>query len=337
MATDLGALKTFVNEVLAEPWENRAGLETVDAEKVADRSKKGKPRGGKFDPIPCGARGIFVGVDTHEARFYFEVVAFGLGEETWSVWYDTIEGDPAAESTRQDLDEKVLLASFRTEDGRELPVLAGGIDSGGHRTDDIYKFCRPRYSRCIWALKGAKEVDKPIVDRKTKRPTAKTSSLHLVGVNAAKDQFFASLSVEEPGPRFCHFPAGRDEAYFRGLVESEVRRPGGRWTKRHEGPTCRNEPLDCRIMALCAKRIWEFKGNRIDKLPGPPEGWEPSAGASTSPSPAAQPTSASVPGVDRSPPPRNPEPGRTDPGRLAGRPKDDWLSQRLRGRGALRR
>lgn len=65
------------------------------------------------------------------------------------------------------------------------------------------------------------------------------------------------LALVEPGPGYCHFPAGRDADWFRQLtVEKLVTRyvkgfPVREWHKTEE----RNEALDCRVYALAALKI----------------------------------------------------------------------------------
>ena len=81
-----------------------------------------------------------------------------------------------------------------------------------------------------------------------------------MGVDAGKGDIMSGLKVQEPGPRYCHFPlrreAGYDMAFFSGLLsERLVERPnGGRGWAKLPGHK-RNEALDCRNYALAALDI----------------------------------------------------------------------------------
>ena len=50
--------------------------------------------------------------------------------------------------------------------------------------------------------------------------------LYVLGVDAGKADIMASLKVQEPGPRYCHFPKGMergyDNAFFTGLLSEKL-------------------------------------------------------------------------------------------------------------------
>ena len=95
-----------------------------------------------------------------------------------------------------------------------------------------------------------------------------------MGVDSGKEDIVAWLNVENPGPRFCHFPAddkrGYDETYFKGLTsEEKVQRiVKGRmkiqWVKK---PGVRNEPFDIRIYAYAAVEMispnWSLLAEKV--------------------------------------------------------------------------
>lgn len=78
-----------------------------------------------------------------------------------------------------------------------------------------------------------------------------------------------NLSVQEPGPKYCHFP-NRDDygpTYFNGLLsEHKTYKPKKKqpwvWEKipGHE----RNEPLDCRNYAIAAYKTLPVNLDAID-------------------------------------------------------------------------
>lgn len=97
--------------------------------------------------------------------------------------------------------------------------------------------------------------------------------LYTLGVDSGKASIMADLKVEEPGPKYCHFPLGidrgYDEFYFNGLLSEKLTltHSGGvdrwRWEKipGHE----RNEPLDCRNYAMAALKILNPDLDRIEQ------------------------------------------------------------------------
>lgn len=268
---DIAQLKWFVNTVLGETWEDH-GMHKIEPDAIEARSEATRStKHGVFDPMPEWVQAVFVGVDTHDSSHPYQVWGVGPGYESCSVEYGEVLGDPAMPATKRALDE-LLRRTFKTADGRELPIAAAAIDMGGHRADDVYRFCRERKARNIIAIKGAKDISAPIWDRRPRTKTSGQSTAYMIGVNAAKDLIFAWLRVEERGPGFIHFPFGRDRSYFHGLVASERKLPRlengrrvWRWVEREGVP---NEPLDTLVYAVAALRFWEFKGNSIKGATG---------------------------------------------------------------------
>ena len=142
-------------------------------------------------------------------------------------------------------------------------MLATCIDSGGHHTDEVYRFAKDRLNRRIFAIKGMGGAGVPYIRNPSKNNRVKTN-LFIIGVDAGKTSIYQRLEVKTPGPNYCHFPsnpeAGYDENYFKGLTAEKkvVRFVKGHlkeyWEikdKEHK----RNEPLDLRNYALAALSI----------------------------------------------------------------------------------
>ena len=59
-------------------------------------------------------------------------------------------------------------------DGRAFVAKGACIDSGGHHTQEVYKFCKARIGRRVWAIKGESAPGWPAVagmaDQEAKRP-----------------------------------------------------------------------------------------------------------------------------------------------------------------------
>lgn len=140
------------------------------------------------------------------------------------------------------------------------------MDSGGHFTNKVYKFCKARTARGVYAIKGGNEgTARPYISKPTKN-NREQAYLFTLGVDTGKSLLLQRLLIEEEGPGYCHFPKdeneyirGYDEDYFKGLTaEKQVLkykkgRPYFVWELT--GETKRNEPLDCRNYAQAAIEI----------------------------------------------------------------------------------
>lgn len=240
-------LQVWVNTSLGEAWEDEA--ETIEDSVLLGRREQYGP------VVPAGGGVLTTGVDVQDDRLECEVVAWGLGEESWSVAYQIFYGDPAQPAVWEDLDSYLGLL-WEHESGARLRIAAACIDSGGHHTKAVYAFVRPREGRRIFAVKGASTPGKPLVSRPNTNNLGGVK-LFTVGVDTAKATVFSRLRIGDPGPGFMHFPASHDEEYFRQLTAEKVvtkyRRgfPYRQWEKTRT----RNDALDCRVYAMAALAI----------------------------------------------------------------------------------
>jgi phage terminase large subunit GpA-like protein len=229
-------LRAWMNTTLGECWEQDG--ERVDETGIASRAESwsGEPPGVLFRTA---------GVDCQDDRVEIEVVGWGSDEESWSLDYHVIFGDPSGPALWQDLDRYLL----------DQEVAATCVDSGGHHTQAVYKFCRERLRRRVYAIKGMAGPGRPVWPKRSSKGMAGKAVLFLVGVDAAKDQVFSHLKLTTAGPGYCHFPDDRDERYFAGLASETVVTkyskgfPVREYRKRSG---VRNEPLDCRVYSYCA-------------------------------------------------------------------------------------
>lgn len=199
---------------------------------------------------------VTVGVDVQDNRLEGEIVGWGVGEESWSLKYFTIYGDPAQEEVWKDLD-RILNRPIVHESGISLNVAAACVDSGGHHTQAVYEFCRKRHLKRIYAIKGSSQPGKPVIGRPSQDRKLKVT-LFPVGTDTAKETIYSRLKITEPGIGYCHFPADRDAEYFKQLTAEKVvtKYNKGFPTRVWEKPSGRrNEALDCRVYALAALKI----------------------------------------------------------------------------------
>lgn len=138
-------MKVWVNTELGETWEER-GIQLEDIELFNRREIYAAE-------VPDDVLYLTAGVDVQDDRFEVEVVGWGEGTESWGVRYQKIFGDMLSDQVWDDLDN-FLLRTWHKADGTAYPLLATCIDSGGHHTDEVYRFAKERLNRRIFAIKG---------------------------------------------------------------------------------------------------------------------------------------------------------------------------------------
>jgi len=274
-------LKSFVNTRLGELWEDEN--ESVEGEGLLERRENYGPE------IPENVLLLTAGIDIQDDRIECEIVGWGHGSESWSIEYNVIIGDTSQDPSVKDsvwhrLDD-YLLTKFTHETGVTMKVAAACIDSGGHRTPLVYKFCAARIRRRIFAIKGMDGEGKPLAGGLSKSKKYKATFIP-VGVDTAKELIYSRLKVQEHGAGYSHFPAHYDQHYFDMLTAEKcipkfVRGKASRlWVLKSGGR--RNEALDCRVYAMAALELLNPNLNMIEKRMLPkeepqPEQPEPSA------------------------------------------------------------
>ncbi len=284
-----GDLQTFVNVSLAETWEEEG--DKLEASVLMARASEFAA------PVPMGASVLTAGIDMQTDRLEVEVVGWGLGEESWSVDYKVIWGDPLQQDVWDELDE-YLDETWAHESGAELRVSAACLDTGGTvggYTQAAYDYARKRQGRKIWAIKGVGGWGRPIVTQPTKirQKGLKPVNLHPIGVDEAKVVVAQRARIPEPGPGHCHFPVDRDPAWFDMFTAETLRTKylKGFPIREWHAVRPRNEAFDCRVYALAALRILrpniarllkaleaqlqEVDAEEVEEVGNPPEDIEP--------------------------------------------------------------
>lgn len=247
---NITTLKAVINTLLGETFEE-AG-ESVDSDSLAARGEDYLDG----ETIPDEVLVVTVGADVQggvNARIEMEFVGHGLEDETWSLGYVVIPGEPERQEVWDHLDEQ-LLRRFTREDGVSLGVAAAFIDSG-YLATKVYQFTASRRKRNVYATKGVNLGT--ICNRGTWQGDQKDKSrciLRTVNVDDAKTIIFNRLRITKRGPGFCHFPDHYGDQHFVKLTNEEKveKRKRGvlvgyEWIQK--GP---NEQLDCRAYALGA-------------------------------------------------------------------------------------
>ncbi|MCD5324765.1 MULTISPECIES: phage terminase large subunit family protein [Pontibacillus] len=246
------AMKVWVNTSLGETWEEDG--EQVEEDELLARSEHYEAS------IPYGVKLLTAAVDVQDDRFEIEVVGWGSGKESWGIHYHTIYGDLKQQVIWDDLDE-YLSRTWENVEGNRYSIACTCVDSGGHFTSEVYRFCAPRKVRRIFPIKGEGGnggEHKPLLIGVSKRQREKVN-LFRIGVDEGKAKVMSRLQVENQGPGYCHFPIGNGYGanYFKGLTaEKLVTRykqgvPYQVWQKVRE----RNEPIDLRVYNTAALEI----------------------------------------------------------------------------------
>lgn len=254
------SIKTWKNTSLGQTYEEIG--QAFDATIIAGRAEE---MVNWTERIPDKVMVVTAGVDVQRDRIEIEVVGWGLGEESWSLDYKVMKGDPKQADIWERLDQ-YLAKRYPINERISLPVVTACVDSGdGFTAEEVYFACmRRNRGRIGWIpIKGSNQFDAPIFQQPTRAPRPGQTRPWLIGVSRIKRIVYDYLNKQEEGPGFMHFPEGRPDSYYKGLTAEKlvtVRTKGFprlEWHKRHD----RNEPLDCRTYAYAAMRIlnpdWE--------------------------------------------------------------------------------
>ena len=237
-------LKTWINTALGESWEEQG--EAVEYESLLQRRLNYD-----YTAIPEDVLILTAGVDTQKDRLELQLVGWGKNYEAWVCDYKIFWGDPNALNVWNDLDA-YLKKRFKTESERLIPISCCTIDSGGHHTNMVYQFTKPRQARRIFAIKGLSQAGKPIANRPT-FVGKNRAVLYGVGSDSAKEAIFARLSAEEENTTL-HFCSDLDEEYFKQLTAEKriTKFVRGRKTLVWKQVRPRNEALDTLVYNFAA-------------------------------------------------------------------------------------
>lgn len=247
-------LKVWTNTEMGQTWEEEG--EQIETDDLYARREKYNCE------VPEEVLVLTAGVDVQDDRFEAEVVGWGVDKESWGIKYQVIYGDLKLTPVWEELD-KFLSQTFTTADGRKLKVICTCIDSGGHFTNQVYRFCKARIARRVFAIKGKGGATVPYYNKPSTSNSVKTP-LFTIGVDTGKAILYQRLAIQEEGANYCHFPKEKDRGYtqdyFKGLTAEKMVMTYKKgkaqyvWTLK-DGGFKRNEPLDIRNYATVALEI----------------------------------------------------------------------------------
>ncbi|GAB3305694.1 phage terminase large subunit family protein [Luteimonas notoginsengisoli] len=317
---DPAKLKTFVNDRLAECWEDPA-MRAVRHNLIADRVEPLPLR-----PVPAWVLAVTAGIDTQDNRLPVQLVGWGRGLRCWPIDYVELPGDPAEDDVWAALTD-LLNRPIEHASGGLLRVEASAQDAAGHRTEAVKAYVRRKLVRRHMAIFGAKANNAPVLSKGTmvdvnwrNQLDKRGIKIHHVGTVGIKHHLYSLLgrdAEKQPDDRMIRFSDELEPEYFGGLVSETYNPAKNRFEKRRGGP--RNEPLDTWVYAYAATHHPELRLHRYTKAD-----WDArEARLGNSASPASD--SRGTPPSERAPAPRSDsrgtQPARRNSGIVT---KDGW-------------
>ena len=252
---DANREKVIVNTRFGEPYSLNDN--TIDALPLMKRREQ------YGAALPDGVLLLTAAVDTQDNRLEYEVCGWGFGEACWGIVKGMILSKPDEAATWQELNG-ILDRIYTFANGIGMKIARTFIDSGGHYTEFVYRYCEKNLGSGRFPIKGyANRPGIPLVYKLGKDVACKVP-LVILGVDDGKQQVFNRLGVEEIGDKYFHFGhdgdedlpyRGYDEVYFKGLLSEEkrlVKRNGVLKNVWIPKSGVRNEPLDLRVYNLAA-------------------------------------------------------------------------------------
>lgn len=244
--------RDFANRFEAMPWVNVvATRETATIMALATELDDGL--------APEWTDVLLLGADTQDDGLWYEVRAFEFGPQLRS--HGLRRGFVDSFSALSD----VVTAVYQCADGRQLQIIRGFIDAMGHRTTEVYDWCRSH--RHIWPIQGVQRLNVPLPDptKLDRYPGGRSIPggllLQRLDSNVFKDLLAAKLAVNVDDPGAFTFGSGLSESHARQYIAEEVDPKTNYWTCP---PGKANHLWDCStyVMACAYKFGVQFSQNQ---------------------------------------------------------------------------
>lgn len=192
-------------------WAN--GYESVDyVEEIADRKEDTILRLRDHRPagvVPNVADALEISIDTQDKGFWYRIRAweYGLSLRSWLIKSGYVESATPDDFSALD---QIIAAEYPDESGEPHRIMAGCIDSAGHRTSEVYAWCR---NSGVLAFKGAQgRKTQPVtvsrLDRfpSNGRPIPGGLALYGIDTHYHKDHLSNKLLIDpsDPGAFILH-------------------------------------------------------------------------------------------------------------------------------------
>lgn len=247
---DIDRLRTFIQERLAEPWDERPPSWRAVVEDTAESRFEAEPDHSTI-------RYLTAGVDVQRDRLEVSVWGFGVNMESWAISHTAIVGDPLSVDLWARLRE-YLAAPVTINDGREGRIYAACVDSGdGYSTQAVYQACAPLERHRVVAIKGVGGERVPLISPPSRIPQYH-SPLYKLGVDRFKQVIYDRLNIRTVGPGYIHIPQTLSDEFWAQLTAEspETRVEHGKQVTRWVQHRARNEALDCAVYAFAAYELF---------------------------------------------------------------------------------
>lgn len=268
-------LQAFVNTSLGEVWEE------PDAKKAADPHELQERLEMYAAEAPADTVVVLAGVDNQEGKEgqpgYSEVSFYAAttGEQLWLLGHFDVRTPEGLDSEEHWAAMEALLSRrWKLPNGREIPLAAAALDTGGNHGQNVMDFCNrmQRAGRRWWPIKGSSN---PGAIRKPPLwPTSPSKSrfggvLYVIDTYIVKDTLFDRLTRAPGLPGSLHFPtaplpgsAPCDQVFFRRLTRERPKPlKGNPGMTTWENQPRDQEPWDCLVYAYAALHgLYAMKG-----------------------------------------------------------------------------
>lgn len=247
------SLKVHINTFWGQPFKRHVRL--LDINSLMERRRPFALKDHESYSI------VTIGIDMQDDRAEFEVVGWNSKLQSWSLGYHVVYGNPNTHEFWADLDAALAKHNFD----------ALAIDTGGHHTQNTYRWVYNNFGRRYYPVKGVGGDGVPLLCKPTKQQAAKGRMINLykIGSNACKNAVLDMLKREIPTDNgYCHFTEELDEEYFLQLTSERPERKKStnntyktEWVKLRK----RNEAWDCRNYAYVALEILQPNWKIIER------------------------------------------------------------------------
>lgn len=256
---DKTKLRDFKNNHEARPW---VIYQQDRREEAILALRDERPQG----MVPSGGvvAALTAGVDTQDNGFWYEIRAWGWGaaQDSWQVRFGFVESFSA-------IDQVLFGSDYKDADGVKHAVKFALIDSGGHRTAEVYDYCRQPHPAPVMPSKGQGRmsglhtVGKIDVYPGTSKAIPGGVKLLSINVNQYKDALDGRLKVSAADPGAWRLSAECSDEWARQMTAEVIDEKTGQWINPKNRA---NHAWDCSVLNLVAA---DFIGIRFWPRPEP--------------------------------------------------------------------
>lgn len=247
-------MQGFINSTLAEPYIPNVRPRSVD---IVGKLRDDRPRGlvPHAEPVAC----LLAGIDTQDDGFFYEIRAFayGLARTSWAVREGKV---PTFEALAQAL----WSDQYFDINGKEYTIRWSLMDAMGHRTSEVYDFCRLNRGK-IAPTMGVQRMNQPYAYTEltfypnSKRPIPGGLKLIRLDTNFFKSRLSGILEIHGGDPGAWNYHAETTDDWIQQMTV-EVLDDKNVWVNPKE---LANHAWDCSVLQLCAHEIlgvahWEL-------------------------------------------------------------------------------